>query len=547
MVLADDGNILTLRADGSDLRALTEDASADRIYRQPTWSPSGERVAWAEIVTEGTRLSTALRTARIDGRDATSADAETYPPFYIHWSPEGNRLAYLSNWTRGLALRMVDVAGGGSQAVTLGQGQPFYFDWAPGERRMLTHVGGERLALLSLDGTETRLPGASGLFGAPQWSADGEMLLYALRDSDGQRLILAGADGQHQRDVLPFDGQLSFSLSPDGRKIAYAITTRPVSAASFGPLSVMDLATGESTHVSTHPALGFFWSPDSRSLIYLLPADIGPQAPRAALAAAADDELWLRWHLWNGTNSQELARFAPSATFLIDYLALFRSVCPEHDTVVPRQSCVCLCRRRRGRSDRHLGAPHHRRYAAGAHLRRDIRCMVSSVSGSGAEGYLGGCAPVAIRDTIATANQIPEDSMSFFEGLVVTEEGAPVSVAYIGTTPYYVIDDAGFRRHIEARPIDRAVLAQFTEQLAEHRDEASQAMVRMMGQDDLFTKAAVDSALRNINLDQMIDHGLPPEARQWLGMMGFRVVIDLHGELVRVEMPAVPNGLDEDE
>jgi hypothetical protein len=137
--------------------------------------------------------------------------------------------------------------------------------------------------------------------------------------------------------------------------------------------------------------------------------------------------------------------------------------------------------------------------------------------------------------------------MSFFEGLVVTEEGAPVSVAYIGTTPYYVIDDAGFLRHVEARPIDRVVLAQFTEQLAEHRDEASQAMVRMMGQDDLFTKAMVDSALRNINLDQMIDHGLPPEARQWLGMMGFRVVIDLHGELVRVELPTVSDDSGEDD
>jgi TolB protein len=96
-----------------------------------------------------------------------------------------------------------------------------------------------------------------------------------------------------------------------------------VGAASFGPLSVMDLATGESTRVSTHPALGFFWSPDSRSLIYLLPADIGPQAPRASLSVADDDELWLRWHLWNGTSSRELARFAPSATFLIDYLRFF--------------------------------------------------------------------------------------------------------------------------------------------------------------------------------------------------------------------------------
>ncbi len=135
--------------------------------------------------------------------------------------------------------------------------------------------------------------------------------------------------------------------------------------------------------------------------------------------------------------------------------------------------------------------------------------------------------------------------MPFFEDLVVTEEGASVSVSYIGATAYYVIDDQGFHRHVEARPIDRAVLAQFTEQLAEHRDEASQAMLRMMGQDDLFAKAAVDSALQNINVEQVLDQTLPNEARQWLGMLGLRVVINLHGELVRVEMPAAAEGFDE--
>ncbi len=137
--------------------------------------------------------------------------------------------------------------------------------------------------------------------------------------------------------------------------------------------------------------------------------------------------------------------------------------------------------------------------------------------------------------------------MSFFEDLIVTDEGAPVSVAYVGTTAYYVIDDQGFRRHVEARPIDRAVLAQFAEQLSEHRGEASEAMLRMMGQDDLFSKAAVDSALENINLEQVLDHGLPAEARQWLGILGLRVVIDLHGEIARVEFPAMPDDPDGDE
>ncbi len=35
------------------------------------------------------------------------------------------------------------------------------------------------------------------------------------------------------------------------------------------------------------------------------------------------------------------------------------------------------------------------------------------------------------------------------------------------------------------------------------------------------------------------------DARAWLGMMGFRVVIDLHGDVLRVEEP--PGAPDSDE
>jgi hypothetical protein len=136
--------------------------------------------------------------------------------------------------------------------------------------------------------------------------------------------------------------------------------------------------------------------------------------------------------------------------------------------------------------------------------------------------------------------------MAFFEGLVETEEGAGVSVTYIGNQSYYVIDDQGFRRHVEASEVDRVVLAQFLEQLQAHRDEASQAMLQLLGQDDLFSKAMVDSTLSNINLDQVVSQPLPPEGREWLRMLGFRVVIDLHGEVVQVDMPAAPEGYDDE-
>ncbi len=130
--------------------------------------------------------------------------------------------------------------------------------------------------------------------------------------------------------------------------------------------------------------------------------------------------------------------------------------------------------------------------------------------------------------------------MAFFEGLVTTEDGAPVEVTNVGATAYYVVDDQGFRRHIEARAVDRTVLEQFMSQLQEHREEAVMAMLTQLGQDDLFTKAALDSTVRNLNLEQILDQGLPQQARQWLGMLGFRVVIDLHGDVVRVDMPSAP-------
>jgi hypothetical protein len=137
--------------------------------------------------------------------------------------------------------------------------------------------------------------------------------------------------------------------------------------------------------------------------------------------------------------------------------------------------------------------------------------------------------------------------MAFFEGLISTEEGAAVGVATIGGESFYVVDDDGFRRHINAHDVDRQVLALFVEQLQEHHEEAAEAMLRMMGQDDLFTKGMVDATLRNVNVEQMLSQSLPEEARQLLGMMGFGVVIDLHGEIVRVDMPSAPEGFDDEE
>jgi hypothetical protein len=124
---------------------------------------------------------------------------------------------------------------------------------------------------------------------------------------------------------------------------------------------------------------------------------------------------------------------------------------------------------------------------------------------------------------------------ALFPGVVVDEQDRPLEVSMIGDEAQYVIDDNGFHRHIDAASIDRQVLNQLEQQINANKDLVEQQMMKMMGKEDLFTKAAIDQSLGNI--DQVLERGLPEGALQWLSMMGFKIVVNLHGEVIKFDQP----------
>jgi hypothetical protein len=75
-----------------------------------------------------------------------------------------------------------------------------------------------------------------------------------------------------------------------------------------------------------------------------------------------------------------------------------------------------------------------------------------------------------------------------------------------------------------------------------HESLISEGTMKMIGQEDIFTKAMIETSLKNMDaqFDALLEQGLPEEARAWLGMIGFRVVIDIHGDVVRIEQPSAP-------
>lgn len=312
LVLSEEGNLFTINPDGSGRFDLTTDANPSHFYTQPTWSPTGERIAWAEVNTMPSDLSGALITSAADGTGRTRVETP-FPPFYLNWSPDGNRLAYLSNWIDGnrqtIALRLVDIAAGGDEASTLGLGQPFYFSWAPNSQQLLTHVGNAEISLLALDGSTTLLADNSPNFATPQWSAAGDRLLYGVHQNETPQLILADTAGEVQQVItlLTGDAGAAFNLSPNGTYVAYTETDAEVNANSFGPLYLADLATEEFEQLTSDPVLAFFWSPSGDALLFMH-VEFEGTVP------------WLRLQVWDGEETRPLSRFIPSPTFFRQYL-----------------------------------------------------------------------------------------------------------------------------------------------------------------------------------------------------------------------------------
>ena len=125
--------------------------------------------------------------------------------------------------------------------------------------------------------------------------------------------------------------------------------------------------------------------------------------------------------------------------------------------------------------------------------------------------------------------------LALFAGLVIDEHDRPLDVAMVGNDAAYVIDDDGFHRHIDAAQIDRQVLTLLQEQINANKDMVEQGIMKAVGSDDLFTKAAIDKSIENF--DQVLERGLPQDALQWLGLMGFRIVVNLHGEVIKLDQP----------
>jgi hypothetical protein len=79
------------------------------------------------------------------------------------------------------------------------------------------------------------------------------------------------------------------------------------------------------------------------------------------------------------------------------------------------------------------------------------------------------------------------------------------------------------------------------EMIEGHEDILGEQAAKMLGQDDIFSVAMLVNQLKQVDsqFDNLLNTGIPAEARAYMGMVGFKVRINLHGEVIDVEQPGM--------
>ncbi len=133
---------------------------------------------------------------------------------------------------------------------------------------------------------------------------------------------------------------------------------------------------------------------------------------------------------------------------------------------------------------------------------------------------------------------------ALFAGLVFDEDDNQVENVYIGQDPCYIVNDHGFKRHILSETIDQQVLDQMKEMIEGKEDFISQQAAKMIGQDDIFTYAMIANQLKNMDnqFDKLFETGIPQETRSYMGLMGFKIVVNVHGDVISVNQPGIEPG-----
>jgi Tol biopolymer transport system component len=160
------GEIYVMNADGSDQRNLTRSPAGDG---DPAWSPDGRRIVFVRSFASGRRGYADVYVMNADGsgqrRLARGKRSGVFPPtgqwFSLtpvspRWSPDGRRIAFVSNRHRNFEIYVIKADGSGQRNLTRKPGADVSPAWSPGRDSGSVRRGGANVVEPLAQGRVTR-------------------------------------------------------------------------------------------------------------------------------------------------------------------------------------------------------------------------------------------------------------------------------------------------------------------------------------------------------------------------------------------------------
>ena len=240
-------NGLIVSASEDNLRLAAHKISDDIIFKL-----LGERGVFSTrlsyVMKEGKRYRLVISDA--DGQNMRNALNSSEPIISVAWSPDGQKIAYVSFEDRKPIVYVHELATGRRIVLSNERGNNSAPSWAPDGKSLaisLSKDGNTQIYRVNADGSNLRrLTQGNTIDTEPQFSPDGKFIYFTSDRGGNPQIYRMSADGERgepaRRITFKQPYATSARISPDGKYLAY------IGGAGGGyKLFLMNLLTGDST------------------------------------------------------------------------------------------------------------------------------------------------------------------------------------------------------------------------------------------------------------------------------------------------------------